>query len=192
MRRASNRVAAPGWASTGILVATLPAAALAADLPAPDEVAFNVGYGSQVAVYGAAVSWKYAPLIRALDRPGLDTRLVAQLSYWQGRQRPTPNPSLVDIGLMPVLRWTAPGGGSAHPFAEGGIGINLLSSTRLNNDRAFSTAFQFGELGGIGVSFGPENKYALEVYVQHVSNGNIKKPNDGFTQGGLIFRASLR
>jgi len=164
----------------------------AADSFAPNEVAFNAGYGSHVNVFGVSASWKYKPLIAALDRPGLDTRLVAQLAYWYGRERPTPYPSVWDVGLLPMLRWTARGEASLRPYIEGGLGINFVSSTRINNDRVFSTAFQFEEQGGIGVTFGPANAYGLEVYLQHVSNGNIKKPNDGLTHGGLLFRAALR
>ena len=159
----------------------------------PDEVAFNAGYGSRVNVFGVSASWKYKPLIAALDRPGLDTRLVAQLAYWYGREQPTSDPSVWSVGLLPMLRWRARGEAPALlPYLEGGLGINVLSSTRINNDRVFSTAFQFEEQGGIGVMFGPMNRYALEVYIQHVSNGNIKKPNDGLTHGGLLFRAALR
>ena len=169
-----------------------PAPAESADRLVPDEVAFNAGYGSHVNVFGVSASWKYKPLIAALDRPGLDTRLVAQLAYWYGRERPTPNPSVWDVGLLPMLRWTAHGVASLRPYIEGGLGISILSSTRINNDRVFSTAFQFEEQGGIGVTFGPMNRYALAVYIQHVSNGNIKRPNDGLTHGGLLFRAALR
>jgi lipid A 3-O-deacylase len=186
------RVARAAFALIAALDQTQPIPAAAADLFAPDEVAFNVGYGSHVNVFGVATSWKYSPMIRALDRPNLDTRLVAQLAYWNGRERPTPNSSVWDVGLMPMLRWTSSGEAATRPFVEGGIGINLLSSTRINNDRVFSTAFQFGEQAGLGATFGPEKKYSLEVYIQHVSNGNIKKPNDGLTNGGLLFRVSLR
>ena len=169
-----------------------PAPAESADWIGPDEVAFNAGYGSHVNVVGVSASWRYKPLIAALDRPSLDTRLMAQLAYWYGRERPTSDPSVWGVGLLPMLRWTARGEAALLPYIEGGVGINILSSTRINNDRVFSTAFQFEEQGGVGVTFGPINRYALAVYVQHVSNGNIKKPNDGLTHLGLLFRAALR
>jgi len=190
--RAITRATGLIFASTVTVGCAQPAPAENADRLVPDEVAFNAGYGSHVNVFGVSASWRYKPLIAALDRPGLDTRLMAQLAYWYGRERPTSDPSVWGVGLLPMLRWTAHGEAALLPYIEGGVGINILSSTRINNDRVFSTAFQFEEQGGVGVTFGPINRYALAVYVQHVSNGNIKKANDGLNQLRLPFRAALR
>lgn len=190
--RATARLVLLALAPATILLATLPVEASATDLRGPDDFAVSVGYGSDVDAFGVAAAWKFARDRAELEENGLDARLVAQLSYWYGRQRPTPNPSVWDVGLMPMLRWTAPGADSPRFFAEGGVGVNLLSSTRINNDRVFSTAFQFGEQGGIGVALGGGDQYELEVFVQHVSNANLKRPNDGLTYAGLLFRAALR
>ncbi len=67
------------------------------------------------------------------------------------------------------------------PFVELGAGINLLSHAALQPARVFSTAFQFGELGGVGVRFGTAGAYELGLRVQHISYGGIKQPNDGIT-----------
>ena len=81
----------------------------AADL-APDAVGLTGGYGGDVAVYGAALSWKL------------------------------------------------PGPHAA--FTENGFGAGYA--------------------------------YEVGMYVQHVSNADIKKPNDGLTYPTVVFRPVLR
>jgi len=41
------------------------------------------------------------------------------------------------------------------------------------------SAFQFGEHLGFGYRFGVTGAYDLGYRFQHISNGNIKDPNDG-------------
>lgn len=88
------------------------------------------------------------------------------------------------VGATPVARIEWPGE-AYRPFAEFGVGINLLSHTKLLEDPDFSTAFQFGELLGAGLRFGARGAWEVGVRVQHISNGDIKLPNDGLTYGSL-------
>jgi hypothetical protein len=198
---AAPRIARCGiFASVCSVLATLPLGA-AAESPMPDGASFTVAYGksqlsgghsTSVNVYGLALDWDFWRRESSAEAGNFDARLVSELAYWQGNQHPTSHGSLWDLGLTPVLRWTAPGATAPRFFAEGGIGINLLSATRINNDQIFSTAFQFGELVGAGLTFGQDHRYELELYLQHVSNANIKKPNGGLTYVGILFRAELR
>lgn len=90
------------------------------------------------------------------------------------------NDDLFDLSLTPVFRLqrdTALSSG-VSPFAEAGIGTHLLSETRLA-DQKFSTLFQFGSLIGLGVGFGKHGQYELSYRFQHISNADIKTPNDG-------------
>ena len=73
------------------------------------------------------------------------------------------------------------------PYIEGSVGFNLLSRTRID-DRELSTAFQFGEYVGVGLAFGDKRQYDVGVRYQHVSNADIKKPNDGLTFGSVVFQ----
>ena len=184
------------FASTLLVVAALPRAALASEWFIPDGVALTGGNGNQVDVIGVAANWNFdwnfARGGRAADQGGFDPRLIGQVSYWRGNQRPTEHGSLWDLSLMPVLRWTAPGSAAPRFFAEAGVGVHLLTATRINNERIFSTAFQFGEQAGGGFSFGPEHRYEIGAYLQHVSNAGIKKPNDGLTYVGVVFRIATR
>ena len=128
----------------------------------------------------------------ARDESGLGIRLDAAVGYWRGRGTPTENGVVWDGSVTPVFRWTFEKPATPRLFVEGGLGVHLLSHTRINNDRIFSTAFQFGEQIGVGVSwFGQKNEYELVLYGQHVSNANIKLPNWGLTYPALLFRAAL-
>ncbi len=69
---------------------------------------------------------------------------------------------------------------SASPADEAGIfGIHLISPTYLYSDRRFSTAFQFRHIVGFGVSPGEHRQFELGYRHQHVSNVDIKLPNNG-------------
>jgi len=182
-----------------IALAALPLAA-AAEAPTPDGAAFTVGYGksqltgghnTSVNVYGLALDWDFWRGDSSVEAGGFDARLASGLAYWHGNEHPTSHASLWDLSLMPMLRWTASGTTAPRFLAEGRIGMHLLSATRINNDQVFSTAFQFGEWVGTGLTFGQDHRYELELYLQHVSNANIKKPNDGLTYLGILFRAGL-
>ena len=159
----------------------------------PQEVFATYGYskGAFVAVYAAGASWDVKERPRARNDSGLGIRLDAQVGYWEGKGKPTPYGHVWDFSATPVFRWTFESPASPRLFVEGGLGFHLLSATRINNDRIFSTAFQFGEMIGVGTAFGPRNEYEVRLLVQHVSNGRIKLPNWGLTYPGITFSYAL-
>ena len=78
------------------------------------------------------------------------------------------------------------------PLVRGGrSGRSLLSTTRINNDRIFSTALQLGEVLAVGVAFGHNNAYEVRLFGQHVSDGGIKLPNWGLTYPGIALSVAL-
>ena len=189
IRGPCSRLRARGLPAIAAILAS--AFAHAGDSFAPDAAALTGGYGKSVAIYGLALHWDSLCACADLKARGFDTRLVAQLAYWEARQRPTDNGSLWDASLTPVLRWSAPDVVNARWFIEAGVGAHLLSATRINNDRVFSTAFQFGESVGTGFTFGDSHRYELSIYVQHVSNARLKEPNNGLTYLGAALRAAF-
>jgi hypothetical protein len=191
LRGPSSTLRARGLSAAAVVLVTASASAHAGESLAPDAVALTYGYGKSVAVYGFALHWDPLCACAELKAHGVETRLVAQVAYWEARQRPTANASLWDTSLTPVLRWSAPDMAEVRWFIEAGVGAHLLSATRINNDRVFSTAFQFGESAGTGFAFGDHHRYELGVYVQHVSNARLKEPNNGLTYLGAVLRAAL-
>jgi lipid A 3-O-deacylase len=155
---------------------------------AVDRVAVEAGAGNHVDVFGVSIGWpdwKRGPLEGDWSLSAYGKGTVAS---WEGRDHETPNKYVTAFGAYPVLRLETSSGERFWPFLEGSVGVNLLSRTRINNEREFSTAFQFSEFLGAGVAFGDKREYDLGLRVQHVSNGNIKFPNDGLTYGSVVFQ----
>jgi len=103
-----------------------------------------------------------------------------ELAYLEADAEAGENDELYDLSLTPVFRMqrdTALSSG-VSPFAEAGIGAHLFSETSLAR-QDFSTAVQFGSLLGLGVGFGKRGQYELAYRFQHISNCDIKTPNDG-------------
>lgn len=81
-----------------------------------------------------------------------------------------------DIGLTPVFRLRS---GLSRFYLEGAIGVHFLSKTRVNNGRGLGSSFQFGDHIGFGWNFGTKDRYDLGYRFQHISNADIKDPNNG-------------
>lgn len=82
---------------------------------------------------------------------------------------------IYDIGFTPVIRFEAID--QRGLYAEAGIGLHVMSRLYKNEDRVFSTAFQFGDHIGVGYVF--NNGLDLGIRLQHFSNASIKRPNPG-------------
>ncbi|MFO1324485.1 MAG: acyloxyacyl hydrolase [Burkholderiales bacterium] len=113
-------------------------------------------------------------------------RWAGNVSYWWSRKHSTSNSSLSEAGLTPVVNLRRAADSLPSGYLEAGVGIHLLSHTSID-ERIFSTAFQFGELVGMGINFGEREQYGIGLRVQHISNGGIKEPNYGMTFGELRF-----
>ena len=107
------------------------------------------------------------------------------MHYWNGQDDDS---HLLDFGLTSVLRLqrTAPGR-EPQPYFEAGLGVHLLTEAHINGHRELDMAFQFSEVLGVGIRFGPRHEYDLGLRLQHVSNGSISEHNDGLTFGSVGF-----
>jgi len=85
---------------------------------------------------------------------------------------------VTQIGLTPVLR-LSPSAWRRGWFAELGIGANVLFPVYRNDEKAFSTAFNFGDHIAVGRRFGQELRQETSIRFQHFSNAGIKHPNPG-------------
>ena len=104
----------------------------------------------------------------------------AELAYLEADHVSGENDEIFDLGLTPVFRMQRDASLSSgvSPYAEAGIGPHLLSETSLGY-KQYSTAFQFGSLIGFGLGFGDKGQYELSYRFQHISNADIKTPNNG-------------
>ncbi len=142
-------------------------------------VIFALGAAEDVyeARLGVQVPWHSDWQLRHADH--FSTIFEASVGYWRGDKSNRVQRAVTDLGLMPVLRYH-PAGAQRGLFFEAGLGAHLLSRTRLDDAHRYGTAFQFGEVAGIGTYFGG-GKGELALRVHHISNGSIKQPNDGET-----------
>ena len=103
-----------------------------------------------------------------------------ELAYMESDHEKSKNDNLFDLGLTPVFRMQRDASLSSgvSPYAEAGIGPHLISETRLGNQQ-YSTALQFGSLIGFGLGFGDRGQYEISYRFQHLSNADIKTPNQG-------------
>ena len=163
----------------------------AAGLFAPTGLGVTVASGDQTTLYGLSTYWDSVCTCAALAERGLDLRIYAQVAYWRGTERPSDHQSLWEGSVTPALRWMGPAVGAATLFTDLGLGVSLISQTRINRDRQFATTFQFNEHFGVGLAFGEKRRYEVAAYVRHVSNGSIKQQNDGETFFGGVFRVAL-
>jgi lipid A 3-O-deacylase len=114
----------------------------------------------------------------------------ASLGSWRGHSANGNNQVITDLGLTPVFRLQQKNMSGFAPYAEGAIGFHLVSPTFINADRKFGSSFEFGDHVGAGVRFGAQQQFDLGYRFQHLSNGSIKKPNQGinFNQIHLAYR----
>jgi lipid A 3-O-deacylase len=89
-------------------------------------------------------------------------------AIWDNRDE-----SVADLAATPVFRIER-----RSIYLEGAIGFHLVTS-HISAHRTFSTAFQFGDHVGAGFRFGPGGRYDFGMRVQHISNGDLRKPNPG-------------
>lgn len=80
------------------------------------------------------------------------------------------------LGLTPVLRLSP---SKNIWFAELGVGVHMITPTYRNRDKRFSTAFNFGDVLGVGISPTRWGGAELALRLQHYSNAGIRHPNPG-------------
>jgi hypothetical protein len=110
------------------------------------------------------------------------------LGYWSNDSADRTHKSISEIGFTPVFRLQQTAPGALAPYLEAGIGAHVLSHTSVSPGRRFSTMFQFGEHVGLGLRFVMRNANDIGYRFQHLSNADIKKPNQGINFHQIRFQ----
>lgn len=110
-----------------------------------------------------------------------------QFGQWYGDEKRT----ITDVGVTPVFRYQRTALSPFSPYVEAAIGFHLIAPVAIDEQRVFSTAFQFGDHIGVGARFGERGRFDLSLRLQHLSNGSISKPNDGINFAQLRFQYHL-
>lgn len=111
-----------------------------------------------------------------------------ELAEWHTRSG-TNRRNVTELGFSPILRLEKRGGAWV-PFVEASVGARVLSHASTSDQHQLSTAFQFSDMIGVGVAFGPKQAAEAGFRFQHISNAGIKEPNPGsnFYTGYLRYR----
>ncbi|SAK40491.1 deacylase [Caballeronia hypogeia] len=109
------------------------------------------------------------------------------VSYWHTTEDNAVHPSIWEFGITPVVRFVK-SAGYFRPFIEAGVGVRLLSHTRITEDFSVGSAFQFADMVGVGMIFGARQNYQVGFRFQHMSNGGIKEPNPGINFSQLYLQ----
>lgn len=110
----------------------------------------------------------------------LSLAVDAYASRWHADALPGERDSFTQLGLVPMLRWRFDEGRSPW-FVEGGVGASYLLDTYRTRTKEFGWRWNFSDHLGVGLSFGEHRRHELGVYLKHVSNAGLKKPNPGET-----------
>ena len=160
------------------------AVALASSCIAPHVDYFSVQSGNGNGVDVNGIGWEL-PISDCNGSGRLHAGVLFRVDGWHGTS--VGGRELMAASTTPFLRYEIGRAFGVPFYADSGIGVTALSQTRIDDWRQFSTAFQFNEFVGVGTRFGRKGEYQLGTRLQHVSNGGIKRPNDGLTYGMLFF-----
>ena len=147
------------------------------------ELGSGLGNGAEMWRIGVTRNWKKKWL--AAGNWHLGGYWEAQFGQWGGSGKRT----ISDLGLTPVFRLQQTDLSKISPYVEGGIGVHVITPATVDDNRRLGSAFQFGDHVGAGARFGERGRYDLGLRFQHLSNGGIKKPNNGinFLQARLLY-----
>ncbi|WP_271010276.1 acyloxyacyl hydrolase [Paucibacter sp. B51] len=128
---------------------------------------------------GECTAWRASSSALSLQ---LAPRL--QLGAWQAERGAAEPRRLLDAAFIPALRWDlgSPAAGLRLDL-ELGIGAGLISHSRIGA-RQKSTNFQFFDVMGLGLR-SADARWRLSLDYRHVSNADIRKPNQAVDFIGL-------
>jgi lipid A 3-O-deacylase len=175
-----KKTAVAGVIAAYLSLGSLPAAAV-------DGIAVEAGNGDSTDLGRIAVQWNWNKRWFQGAEWHVGGYWDLGLGYWHNYNAAFwQNSNITEIGLTPVFRLQR--NELKGVYLEAGIGVHLLSETQIGA-KQFSTAFQFGDHLGAGYRFGTRGAWDLSYRFQHLSNADIKKPNNGinFSQARLQY-----
>lgn len=125
---------------------------------------------------------------RVADTP-ITLQPILSANAWSTHGAVSGARSAQDVALVPLLRWRTGLGGGLMGGVHLGIGGALLSEPNIGN-REKSTMWQFSD--HLGVHLEPvDSAWRLGLSYRHVSNGNIREPNQAVDFVGLNLEFKL-
>ena len=160
---------------------------LSGNVWAVDGVSIELGNGDQTDTGRVGIIWDWDEQWFT-DGDWLVTGFwEASVGTWRGKSPVGNNQTITDFGITPVFRFQQKNPSGFSPYAEAAIGFHLISPDFIYANRKFGSAFQFGDHVGFGVRMGEHRQFDLGYRFQHLSNGSIKKPNQGINLNQVHF-----
>ena len=131
-------------------------------------------FGSRNLTAGVWWPWSWRRTFWGAEASGITE---ASLSQWSARA-PGGRENFIQVGLVPLVR-LRPSAGTSPWFMEAGIGLTTMDKRWRNEDKEFTTRFNFADVVGAGYSFGGDRRHELGLRLTHYSNAGIKHPNPG-------------
>jgi lipid A 3-O-deacylase len=94
-----------------------------------------------------------------------------------------------DVAVVPLVHWQHPAFAAHKWEVEFGIGPAWLSEVNIG-DRQKGSNFQFSDHLGLNLVDGG-GQWRVGLQWRHISNADIKKPNNGVNFTGLVFAWTL-
>ena len=111
------------------------------------------------------------------------------IGFWQGKSAKG-DPQIYELAFTPVLRLEKKSYSGWSPYAEGGVGVHLITGNRVTDTRNLSSNYHFGSHIGVGLRFGRQSEFDIGYRLQHLSNAGLKQPNEGINFNILHLRYS--
>ncbi len=154
---------------------------------AVDGISVEAGNGNSADMMLAALQWDWQSRWFEAGAWHLGGYWEASVGSWRGKSAIGDNQRITDFGITPVFRYERDSASGISPYVEAAVGFYLISPTHIYANRKFGSSFQFGDHVGAGVRFGDKGEYDLGYRFQHLSNGGIRKPNQGINFNEIRF-----
>jgi len=160
---------------------------LSGNVWAVDGVSFELGNGDSTDTARVGAIWNWDKKWFTEGDWLVTGFWEATAGTWRGKSSVGNNQTVIDLGITPVFRFQQKNPSGIAPYAEAAIGFHMISPTFIYANRKFGSSFQFGDHVGFGVRMGEHQQYDLGYRYQHLSNGGIKKPNQGINLSEVHF-----
>ena len=183
MSFASSQTVSSQWRRSfhRIVVATILAAGSAPVLAADYDYAalIQAGEGDRNVRSGAiGISRSFTPIDQAAASPWSFYGEAVLGEWFVHEPAGSDRRAFTQVTLAPVVRLDL-GRFVDHAFVEVGIGLSFIAPHFRDNQRTFSTVFNFDDHASLGYRFGDRRENEISIRAEHFSNGGIKNPNPG-------------
>lgn len=168
--------------TTAVLGGALALAMAAANAPAADGIAFSAGRagkGDETDIAKLSLVWNWQKQWAAGRDWVVGGYWEASFGIWSGDSTAGGNKDVAAVEFKPVFRLREATPAGVSPYAEFGIGLALLSDSRIHARKDMGSDYHFASHIGLGLRFGEKGRFELGYRFEHYSNAGIERPNPG-------------